>query len=125
MVIKLGSADGTMEAHMPVTRTALRREAQFRAKVCGITEGGRSFEEETVVRDLALQGALLSMKHCPRLQSELQISMETPGVDGPKVMNLKGYVVRIDPNEGKTLNEGKKGSAEERGTSSVGVVFTE
>jgi hypothetical protein len=40
-------------------------------------------------------------------------------------MNLKGYVVRIDPNEGKTLNEGKKGSAEERGTSSVGVVFTE
>ena len=119
MVIKLGSTDGTMEAHMPVTRTALRREAQFRAKVCGITEGGRSFEEQTVVRDLALQGALLFMKHCPRLQSELQISMETPGVDGPNEMNLKGYVVRVDP------NEGKKGSAEEKGSSSVGVVFTE
>src|ERR1700723_201940 len=29
MVITLGAADGTLEAHMPVTRTALRREAQF------------------------------------------------------------------------------------------------
>jgi ribonuclease Z len=112
MVIKLGSSDGTFEAHMPVTRTALRREAQFRAKVSGITEGGHSFEEETVVRDLALQGALLSMRHCPRLQSELHIVMETPGVDGPKMMSLRGYVVRIDPST-------------EKGSSSVGVVFTE
>jgi phosphoribosyl 1,2-cyclic phosphodiesterase len=112
MVIKLGSADGTLEAHMPVTRTALRREAQFRAKVSGFTEGGHAFEEETVVRDLALQGALISMQHCPRLQSELQITMETPGVDGPKAMKLRGYVVRIDSNE-------------EKGHSAVGVVFTE
>jgi len=112
MVIKLGSADGTLETHMPVTRTALRREAQFRAKVSGFTEGGHAFEEETVVRDLALQGALISMQHCPRLQSELQITMETPGVDGPKAMKLRGYVVRIDSNE-------------EKGHSAVGVVFTE
>jgi len=112
MVIKLGSADGTLETHMPVTRTALRREAQFRAKVSGFTEGGHAFEEETVVRDLALQGALISMQHCPRLQSELQITMETPGVDGPKAMNMRGYVVRIE-------------TSEEKGHSAVGVVFTE
>jgi len=112
MVIKLGSTDGTLEAHMPVTRTALRRETQFRAKVTGITEGGHTFEEETVVHDLALQGALLSMAHCPRLQSELQIAMETPGTTGPKVMKLRGYVVRIDANQ-------------ESGHSAVGVVFTE
>jgi len=112
MVIKLGSADGTLEAHMPVTRTALRREAQFRAKVSGFTEGGHAFEEETVVRDLALQGALISMQHCPRLQSELQITIDTPGVDGPKAMKMRGYVVRIDTNE-------------EKGQSAVGVVFTE
>jgi phosphoribosyl 1,2-cyclic phosphodiesterase len=112
MVIKLGSADGTLETHMPVTRTALRREAQFRAKVSGFTEGGHAFEEETVVRDLALQGALISMQHCPRLQSELQITMETPGVDGPKAMKMRGYVVRIE-------------SSEEKGHSAVGVVFTE
>jgi phosphoribosyl 1,2-cyclic phosphodiesterase len=112
MVIKLGSADGTLETHMPVTRTALRREAQFRAKVSGFTEGGHAFEEETVVRDLALQGALISMQHCPRLQSELQITMETPGVDGPKAMKMRGYVVRIE-------------TSEEKGHSAVGVVFTE
>jgi phosphoribosyl 1,2-cyclic phosphodiesterase len=112
MVIKLGSTDGTLETHMPVTRTALRREAQFRAKVRGFTEGGHAFEEETVVRDLALQGALISMQHCPRLQSELQITMETPGVDGPKAMNMRGYVVRIE-------------TSEEKGHSAVGVVFTE
>jgi len=112
MVIKLGSADGTLETHMPVTRTALRREAQFRAKVSGFTEGGHAFEEETVVRDLALQGALISMQHCPRLQSELQITMETPGVYGPKAMKMRGYVVRIE-------------TSEEKGHSAVGVVFTE
>jgi phosphoribosyl 1,2-cyclic phosphodiesterase len=112
MVITLGSADGKLEAHMPVTRTALRREAQFRARVSGITEGGHAFEEETVVRDLALQGELFSMQHCPRLQSELQVTMETPGADGPKVMKLRGYVVRIE-------------SSEEKGHSAVGVVFTE
>jgi len=112
MVIKLGSADGTLETHMPVTRTALRREAQFRAKVSGFTEGGHAFEEDTVVRDLALQGALISMQHCPRLQSELQITMETPGVDGPKAMKMRGYVVRIE-------------TSEEKGHSAVGVVFTE
>ncbi len=112
MVITLGSSDGKFEAHLPETRTAMRREAQFRARVCGITEGGHPFEEETIVRDVALQGALISLAHCPRLQSELQVSMETPGADGTKTMKLRGYVVRIDADEKK-------------GQSAVGVVFTE
>jgi phosphoribosyl 1,2-cyclic phosphodiesterase len=112
MVITLGSADGKFEAHMPETRTAMRREAQFRARVSGITEGGHAFEEETVVRDLALQGAMISLAHCPRLQSELQVSMETEGANGIRTMKLRGYVVRIDADENK-------------GHSSVGVVFTE
>jgi phosphoribosyl 1,2-cyclic phosphodiesterase len=112
MVITLGSTDGKFEAHLPETRTAMRREAQFRARVCGITEGGHPFEEETIVRDVALQGALISLAHCPRLQSELQVSMETPGADGTKTMTLRGYVVRIDADEKK-------------GHSAVGVVFTE
>lgn len=112
MVITLGSTDGKFEAHLPETRTAMRREAQFRARVCGITEGGHPFEEETIVRDVALQGALISLAHCPRLQSELQVSMETPGADGNKTMKLRGYVVRIDADEKK-------------GHSAVGVVFTE
>jgi phosphoribosyl 1,2-cyclic phosphodiesterase len=112
MVITLGAPGGRVDAHMPGTRTTLRREAQFRARVSGVTEGGHAFEEETVVRDLSLQGALISLRHSPRLQSELQVTMETPGVDGVQAMKLRGYVVRID--------EGA-----EKGDSAVGVVFTD
>jgi hypothetical protein len=112
MVITLGSAGGRVEAHMPGTRTALRREAQFHARVSGVTEGGHPFEEETLVRDLSLQGALISLKHSPRLQSELEVTMEAPGAEGDQAMKLRGYVVRIDP-------------APEKGRCAVGVVFTD
>ena len=112
MVISLGGPAEKIEAHMPGTRTALRQSAQFRARVCGLTEGGHPFEEETLVRDLSLQGALISLKHSPRLQSELQVTMETPGADGLQSMRLRGYVVRID-------------AGEEKGHTAVGVVFTD
>jgi phosphoribosyl 1,2-cyclic phosphodiesterase len=112
MVITLGAADGHVEAHMPGTRTALRREAQFRALVCGLTADGQHFEEQTIVRDLSLQGALISLKNSPRLQSELQVTMETPGPDGIQSMRLRGYVVRLD-------------AATEKGHTAVGVVFTD
>jgi phosphoribosyl 1,2-cyclic phosphodiesterase len=112
MVITLGAAGDRVQAHMPGTRTSLRREAQFRARVTGVTEGGKNFEEETMVRDLSLQGALISLEHLPRLQSELQVTMETPGPNGLQSMKLKGYVVRID-------------TAPDKGHSSVGVVFTD
>jgi phosphoribosyl 1,2-cyclic phosphodiesterase len=112
MVITLGAPGGRVDAHMPGTRTALRREAKFRAKVCGVTEGGRAFEEETVVSDLSLQGAMIALKHSPRLQSELQVTMQTPGANGLQVMELRGYVVRID-------------TGAEKGQCAVGVVFTD
>jgi hypothetical protein len=112
MVITLGAPGDRVQAHMPGTRTTLRREAQFHAKVSGVTEGGKEFEEETIVRDLSLQGALISLKHLPRLQSELQVTMEAPGADGMQSMRLRGYVVRID-------------AGTEKGHSAVGVVFTD
>jgi phosphoribosyl 1,2-cyclic phosphodiesterase len=113
MVITLGAPGGRVDAHMPGTRTALRREAQFRARVSGVTEGGRPFDEETLVSDLSLQGAMISLKHSPRLQSELQVIMETPGPNGLQAaMRLRGYVVRID-------------AGAEKGQSAVGVVFTD
>jgi len=112
MVITLGAPSERVEAHMPGSRTALRREARFRARVCGVTEGGRAFEEDTVVSDLSLQGALISLKHSPRLQSELRVVMETPGVSGAQTMELHGYVVRID-------------AGAEAGQTAVGVVFTD
>ena len=101
-----------VEAHLPGTRSALRREAQFRALVTGMTEDGQRFEEETVVHDLSLQGALISLDHHPRLQSELLVTMEAPGANGFRSMRLRGYVVRIENDP-------------EKGRSSVGVVFTE
>ncbi len=112
MVVTLGAPGDRVQAHMPGTRTALRREAQFHAKVRGVTEGGKDFEEETMVRDISLQGALFSLKHMPRLQSELQVTMEAPGADGVQTMKLRGYVVRID-------------AGAEKGHSAVGVVFTD
>jgi phosphoribosyl 1,2-cyclic phosphodiesterase len=114
MAITLGGVGShdNVQAHLPGTRTALRREAQFRARICGVTEGGKAFEEDTVVRDISLQGALISLRHLPRLQSELQVEMETPGPDGLQTMKLRGYVVRID-------------AGTEKGHTAVGVVFTD
>jgi hypothetical protein len=112
MVITLGAPGERVEAHMPGSRTALRREVHFRAHVCGVTDGGHTFEEDTVVRDLSLQGALISLKHSPRLQSEVQVTMETPGVNGVQRMQLRGYVVRIEDQS-------------EKGQIAVGVVFTD
>ncbi len=115
MVITMGSAGAadSVQAHMPGMRTALRREAQFRARVSGVTEGGKEFQEETVVRDISLQGALICLQNTPQLQSELEVTMETPGENGlQSSMQLKGYVVRVD--------EGA-----EKGQIAVGVVFTD
>ncbi len=112
MIITLGTATEPVQAHMPGSRTALRREAQFRARVSGVTAEGQKFEEATLVRDLSLQGALIALKHSPRMQSELQVTMETPTADGLQAMQLRGYVVRIE--------EGA-----EKGTTAVGVIFTD
>src|SRR5215831_12693555 len=112
MVITLGAPGEPAQAHMPGTRAALRREVQFQAKVHGLTEGGNEFVEETVVCDLSLQGAMLTLKHLPQLQSELQVTMDAPGSNGEGRIRLKGYVVRID-------------DAGEKGSVAVGVVFTD
>ena len=112
MVITLGAPGEPVQAHMPGTRTALRREVQFQAKVCGLTEGGKEFTEETVVCDLSLQGAMITLNHLPQLQSELQVTMDTPGSNGEQSIQLRGYVVRID-------------DAEEKGRVTVGVLFTD
>jgi len=61
---------------------------------------------------LSLQGALISLTHTPRLQSELQVTMEAPGQEGTQAMRLRGYVVRVD-------------TGAEKGHSAIGVVFTD
>ena len=112
MVIALGAASEPVQAHMPSSRTSLRRDAQFHACVTGVTAEGQKFEEKTMVRDLSLQGAHITLKHSPRMQSEVQVLMQAPSAEGLREMLLHGYVVRIE--------EGT-----EKGTTAVGVVFTD
>ena len=112
MVMTLGQDD--LDVVIPASREGLRRDAHFRARVTGYTDGGHAFEEETVISDLTLQGALIYLDHCPRLQSELQVLLENPGIDGASnsPLRLRGYVVRIDAHEDKERT-------------AVGIVFTE
>jgi len=55
---------------------------------------------------------MVVLRHSPKLQPELQVTMETPGDEGVRSMRLRGYVVRIENDKDK-------------GHSSVGVVFTD
>ncbi len=112
MVMSLG--EKRVEVVIPAVRAGQRREAHFRAKVTGFTEEGQPFQEETVIRDLTLQGALIYLSHSPKLQSELQVMMESPGDAGHSnhSLRLRGYVVRLEPGP-------------EKDQTAVGVVFTE
>lgn len=102
------------EVKMPQARGGLRPGAQFRARVLGHTEDGRAFEEETLLRDLSLHGALIYLEHIPRLQSELQVMMESPAGENnaENHMRFRGYVVRLEPGP-------------EKNRTAVGIVFTE
>jgi len=112
MAITLGAASEPVQAHLPSSRNQLRREAQFRACVTGVTAEGQKFEEETLVRDLSIQEAVIALKHSPRMQSEVKVLLRAPAAEGPREILLHGYVVRIE--------EGT-----EKGTTAVGVVFTD
>lgn len=106
--------DKHLDVVIPTVREGLRRDAHFRARVTGFTDSGMAFEEQTVIRDLSLHGALIYLDHSPKLQSELQVLLENPGIegttDGP--LRLRGYVVRIEPEADKDRT-------------AVGIVFTE
>jgi phosphoribosyl 1,2-cyclic phosphodiesterase len=112
MAIGVGADQVTM--HLPTSRSGQRREGNLRARVTGYTVDGRAFQEETVIRDLTLQGAMLYLSNHPRLQSELQVEMGDPGKESPAEhpMRLRGYVVKLEP--GPHTDQ-----------TAVGVVFTE
>ena len=112
MVMTLG--EGNLDVVIPPVREWLRRDTHFRARVSGFTDAGQAFEEETVIRDMSLHGALIYLDHSPKLQSELQVLLDNPGIGdasaGP--LRLRGYVVRINPEV-------------EKNRTAVGIVFTE
>ena len=112
MVMTLGQDE--LEVVIPATREGLRRDAHFRARVTGLTDSGRAFEEETVISDLTLHGALIYLDHSPKLQSELQVQLDNPGIGGTSnsPLRLRGYVVRIE-------------AGADKDRTAVGIVFTE
>jgi phosphoribosyl 1,2-cyclic phosphodiesterase len=112
MAMTLG--DDTLDVVIPAVREGLRRDANFRARVTGLTDGGLAFEEETVISDLSLHGALIYLDHSPKLQSELQVMLDNPGIGGSSdsPLRLRGYVVRIE-------------AGAEKDRTAVGIVFTE
>ena len=112
MVMTLGQEN--LDVVIPSAREGLRRDANFRALVTGLTDSGHAFEEETVISDLTLHGALIYLGHSPKLQSELQVQLENPGIGGStnSPLRLRGYVVRIEPDA-------------EKDRTAVGIVFTE
>jgi phosphoribosyl 1,2-cyclic phosphodiesterase len=115
MVMTLGEKN--LDVVIPAVREGLRRDTHFRATVTGLTDQGLAFQEETVIRDLSLHGALIYLDHCPRLQSELQVQLDNPGIEGAGVaadgsVRLRGYVVRIE-------------AEAEKDRTAVGIVFTE
>lgn len=103
-----------IEVQLPTARSGQRRGGNLRAMISGYTTEGRAFQEETLVRDLTLQGALIYLNHSPQLQSELQVEMDDPGKENPSShpMRLRGYVVKLEPSP-------------QAGQTAVGVVFTE
>src|ERR1700675_471252 len=112
MVMTLG--DANLDVVIPAVREGLRRDTHFRAMVTGFTDRGMAFEEETVIRDLSLHGALIYLDHSPKLQSELQVQLDNPGIGGAKdgPLRLRGYVVRIE-------------TEAEKDRTAVGIVFIE
>jgi phosphoribosyl 1,2-cyclic phosphodiesterase len=112
MVMTLGEKN--LDVVIPTAREGLRRDTHFKARVTGYTDAGKAFEEETVISDLSLHGALIYLDHRPKLQSELQVLLDNPGIGGGTDMplRLRGYVVRIE-------------TEVEKDRTAVGIVFTE
>jgi hypothetical protein len=98
---------------LPKSRVGQRRRIRFAATVSGQGEDGSNFEEKATVRDISLQGAYLTLKSRPKLQSELRVVIEAAGDENrSSVLTLRGTVIHFDPGR-------------EKGNNGVGVVFIE
>lgn len=103
---------GAVEVTLRNSRTGQRRDASFDASVSGFTPEGKPFQEETVVRDLSLNGASLSLHHQPQLQSEVEVVIRTPAKDGVGEMRFRGHIIHRDrPNAA--------------GQTDVGIIFSD
>jgi hypothetical protein len=104
---------GNAKIIIPASREIARSNTNLPVRVTGCTSEGRSFEEEAFVRDLGIQGAFIHLRHAPKLQSTLQVTLR--GLDSTNPCHqvvLRGYVVRVE-------------SMPETNSTGVGLIFTE
>jgi len=87
-----------LELTLPVAPDLPRQEAHFAACVFGQAANGSTFQEETVLRTLSIQGANLEMNYTPKLQSRLQVTIRgLHGSNGNGDLVRRGQVVRLKP----------------------------
>ena len=104
---------GEVNVLLPESRLGQRRRLKYAATVMGESEDGRKFKEKGTVRELSLQGALLSLRSRPRLQSELWVTLEGGAArDRSKPIPLRATVVHC-------------GAGSEKNQHGVGIVFVE
>jgi phosphoribosyl 1,2-cyclic phosphodiesterase len=104
---------GQVSVAISASRGIARSSTHLLARVAGCTVEGHPFEEEAIVRDMGIQGAFIQLRHAPKLQSTLQVTLGgLDGNNGFEPVALRGYVVRVEP------------MPEVDGTG-VGLVFTE
>jgi phosphoribosyl 1,2-cyclic phosphodiesterase len=102
MSINLGERGA--EVSLPESRLGQRRRLKFSATVSGQTEDGSAFEEQAILRDISLQGAYLSLRTRPRLQSEMRVVIEAAGDQARSTaLSLRATVVHCAP--ARTENE--------------------
>jgi phosphoribosyl 1,2-cyclic phosphodiesterase len=105
--------DHVVAVSMPIAREIARSDTHLLVRVAGCTPEGRSFEEETIARNLSIRGAFIYLDHAPRLQSTVQVTIHgLGGANGNEPVVLRGYVVRVEP-------------ATDADRAGVGLLFTE
>jgi phosphoribosyl 1,2-cyclic phosphodiesterase len=84
---------------LPVSRDLIQHATNFPVRVTGCLPDGTAFDEETIVRDLTVQGAFIQLDHAPKLQSKLQVTIRGLGgnLSESGDMVLRGHVVRMEP----------------------------
>jgi phosphoribosyl 1,2-cyclic phosphodiesterase len=93
----LGMERKRIEMALPAAHEFMRQGTNFPARAVGCAPDGTTFHEETVVRNLSIQGAVIELNHTPKLQSALQVTIRgLGGPDGDEDLVLRGHVVRLE-----------------------------
>ena len=109
MVMSLGTKQVDIDF---CTQRHLGSEPSLPVRVTGQTQDGKTFDEHTMIHDMGMRSATIDLAHAPKLQSALQVVMETPAGETEKRRALRCYVVRLEPKP-------------DNNEVSVGVVFVE